>query len=122
MGVAVTYLGLMCVPWLAYYALHRALDRWSAGSPRRGRSGTELEPDLDDLLRSLRRLQEEYATVEVSDLPARAARLRALSTAYDEVLRTCCRRLGLPEPPVPPLRPVDRLQAEAALAGAGLDW
>ena len=70
----------------------------------------------------LRRLERDYRRIEASDLPAKAARLRSVSLAYDDTLRACCRALELPEPDKPPLGPVARLETEAVLAQHGLTW
>jgi hypothetical protein len=49
-------------------------------------------------------------------------RLAAASLAYDWVLLSACRTLEVPLPQMPPLRTVERLETEAALAARGLDW
>ncbi len=55
-------------------------------------------------------------------MPVRAARLRAVTLAYDDTLRACCAALELPQPDRPPLSPIVRLETEAALAQRGLTW
>ena len=119
-SVAVAYALLMCVPWLGYYGAEKFLDWVTTARPRRGVQ-RELR-SLDQLVADLRRIDAEYRRTEASDVPARGARLRALALAYDDVLRACCRLLGLPEPPTAPLRALDRLETEAALAQRGLSW
>jgi hypothetical protein len=97
------------------------LHWWSHGSTPRRRD-TAPGPDLRRLVDDLRRIEREYVRVERSDLPARAARLRALNLAYDDTLRACCQALRLPEPSERPLSGVARLSTEAELAQHGLEW
>ncbi len=94
---------------------------WSHGSAARRRV-TDPGPNLQRLVDDLRRIEREYVRVERSDLPARAARLRALNLAYDDTLRACCHALRLPEPSERPLSGVTRLWTEAELAQHGLEW
>jgi hypothetical protein len=94
---------------------------WSHGSAPRSRDA-DPGPSLQRLVDDLRRLEREYVRVERSDLPARAARLRALNLAYDDTLRACCHALGLAEPSERPLSGVARLRTEAELAQRGLEW
>jgi hypothetical protein len=79
-------------------------------------------PSLEVLVADLRRLELSYRDVESSNPPAKAARLRAISLAYDDVLCESCLALGLPPPPTRPLSGVDRLEAECELARHGLTW
>lgn len=88
----------------------------------RRRDAAPAEPSLERLVNDLRRLELEYRRVERSDLLARAARLRAVTIAYDDTLRACCRALQLPPPDQPPLSAVARLETEAALSQRGLSW
>lgn len=124
MGRLALYAGLCVLPSLAFYLGMRGLEAvcsWS-GPPRRG-TGVPQGPTLERLVSDLRRLERDYRRIEASDLPAKAARLRSVTLAYDDTLRACCRALGLPEPQeAPPLGPVARLQTEAALAQHGLTW
>lgn len=94
---------------------------WSHGSAERRRVA-DPGPSLRRLVDDLRRIEREYVRVERSDLPARAARLRALNLAYDDTLRACCHALGLPEPSERPLSGIARLCTEAELAQHGLEW
>ena len=104
----------------------------SDGSPgrprwwrRRGRRQEQAAADrsLELLVADLRRLEREFRRTEQdSDLSYRGARLQAISLAYDDTLLLCCRLLEVPEPERPPWSPVTRLQIEAELARAGLDW
>ncbi len=121
MSVAIAYAALLCVPWLGLYATEKLLDWYTTAPPLR-RRGRPDDRALAQLVDDLRRLDDEYRRVEASDLPARAARLRSLALAYDEVLRRCCRALDLPEPETVPLGALDRLQTEAALAQRGVLW
>lgn len=103
-------------------ALRAWLRRVTGRAARADRRAEPSGPRLERLVDDLRRLEAEYRRVEASDLPAKAARLHALSLAYDDTLRACCRALGLPEPQRPPLGAIARLQTEAVLAQHGLTW
>lgn len=100
--------------------------RWGPPSwwPWRRRSqASAADRSLELLVADLRRLEREFRTTEQdSDVAYRTARLQAISLAYDDTLRLCCRLLDVPEPERPPWNPVTRLQIEAELARAGLDW
>ncbi len=105
-------------------------DRWRAGwwrwpfrwGPRRQEQDA-AERSLELLVADLRRLAREFRRTEQdSELSYRTARLQAISLAYDDTLLLCCRLLDVPEPERPPWTPVTRLQIEAELARAGLDW
>jgi len=115
---------LSALPAVAFRALWAGLQRWTTGPSRRaGSQQAAAERSLELLVADLRRLEEEFRRTEAaSDLPYRGARLQALSLAYDDTLRLCCRLLDVPEPERPPWPPVTRLQIEAELARAGLDW
>ena len=102
-------------------------DRWRAGRSwwrrSRGREEATAERSLELLVADLRRLEREFRRTEQdTDVAYRTARLQAISLAYDDTLLLCCRLLDLPEPDRPPWSPVTRLQIEAELAMAGLDW
>ena len=102
-------------------------DRWRTSWSwlRRGRDRRESAADrsLELLVADLRRLEREFRRTEQdSDVAYRTARLQAISLAYDDTLLLCCRLLDVPEPERPPWKPVTRLQVEAELARAGLDW
>ena len=123
MGRLALYAGLCFVPSIVFYLGMRglqAVSSWS-GPPWR-REPSPQGPTLERLVSDLRRLEGDYRRIEASDLPAKAARLRSVTLAYDDTLTACCRALDLPEPDKPPLRPVERLQTEAALAQHGLTW
>ncbi len=103
-------------------------DRWRAGRswwPWRGRRQEQAAADrsLELLVADLRRLERQFRRTEQdTDVSYRTARLQAISLAYDDTLVLCCRLLDVPEPERPPWNPVTRLQIEAELARAGLDW
>ena len=106
-------------------------DGWRAGrwrwpfrwGPRRAPEQNAAERSLELLVADLRRLEREFRRTEQdSDVSYRTARLQAISLAYDDTLLLCCRLLDVPEPERPPWTPVTRLQIEAELARAGLDW
>ena len=113
---------LSAVPAAVFRMGWALLHRWSTGHGWR-RDDAAAERSLELLVADLRRLEDEFRRTEAaSDLPYRGARLQALSLAYDDTLRLCCRLLDVPEPERPPWPPVTRLQIEAELARAGLDW
>lgn len=124
MTVLVGYCVLVATPVFFIWLMVKAIG-WTANwsVPRRKTPPPPSSPsNLERLVDDLRRLEREYLRVERSDLPARAARLRALNLAYDDTLRACCHELGLPEPHERPLSGVVRLQTEAELAQHGLVW
>jgi hypothetical protein len=81
----------------------------------------DVEP-VERIAADLHRLALHFDTIERSHEMHRAARLRAVSLAYDYVLLSACRTLEVEAPVSTPLRPVERLQTEAALAQHGLVW
>ena len=98
--------------------LTRRVAAWRA---RRCPAATELPVVL--LTLDLRRLEEEIHLVEASDAPHRAARVRAVLAAYDQLLLQLCDRLGLETPDgLTPLPAGERLALEAELVAAGHDW
>ena len=117
------YLVLAATPALAFWAVAVAVERHGRRS-RWSRRATPMAVGrpLERLVADLRRLEEDYVRVQHSDEPHRAKRLRAIGLAYDDILRECCRAVGLPEPSTPPLSAVSRLQTEAALAQCGVRW
>jgi hypothetical protein len=98
--------------------LTRRVAAWRA---RRCPAATELPVVL--LTLELRRLEAEIHRVEASDAPHRAARVRAVVAAYDQLLLQLCDRLGLETPDgLTPLPAGERLALEAELVAAGHDW
>ena len=98
--------------------LTRRVAAWRA---RRCPAATELPVVL--LTLELRRLEAEIHRVEASDAPHRAARVRAVLAAYDQLLLQLCDRLGLETPDgLTPLPAGERLALEAELVAAGHDW
>ena len=123
MNALVMYGLVIVTPTAAFWLALRAVRWWSNWSGKRAKpQPPPAVPNLQRLVDDLRRIEREYLRVERSDLPARAARLRALNLAYDDTLRACCHELGLPEPVERPLSGVVRLQTEAELAQHGLVW
>jgi hypothetical protein len=79
-------------------------------------------PPVEQLAADLRRLGAYLAELEQSDNLHRAARLRAAALAYDDVLLRACRALEIEIRADTPMRPIERLETEAALAQEGLVW
>lgn len=122
MHVLVVYSGLAAVPALAMLGATRALERWCGRYPTRpSRRASAVGPSLERLVADLRRLEQDFRRIRASDEPGRVSRMRTVTLAYDDVLRACCRSVGLPEPS-DPLSSIDRLHTEAALAQQGLTW
>jgi len=122
--VLVMYGVLLLTPAAVFWLVVKGIGWWTnwAGPRRKPTTPSGGAPSLQRHVDGLRRLEREYLRVEHSDLPARAARLRALNLAYDDTLRACCHELGLPEPCERPLSGVVRLQTEAELSQHGLVW
>ena len=72
----------------------------------------------------LRRLEVEIRRVEEGDMPHRAARLRAVLAAYDQLLIQLCQQVEVPTDGLglPPLHSRERVTLEAELVAAGHDW
>jgi hypothetical protein len=115
--------GLVVLP-AAFGDRWRARSWWpSSWSRRRAQDASAADRSLELLVADLRRLEREFRRTEQDgELSYRTARLQAISLAYDDTLLLCCRLLDVPEPERPPWTPVTRLQIEAELARAGLDW
>lgn len=115
------YAALAVLPAGAFWGAASLLDRFtrwhrSPGPPVAAR----VAPDR--LVADLRRLSAEHRQVRGGDGPGRAARLRTLALAYDDVLCAGCEALGVALPGRAPLSASARLQAEAALCARGLVW
>ncbi|WP_133412022.1 hypothetical protein [Vallicoccus soli] len=115
-------------PWLAAAAAALALGAGLRRAPGVLRAAPRVpprDPPLERLARDLHRLLGELERIERSDLPAKAARLRATALAYDDVLLAAARALeavDLPPAVAPPLPAAQRIEVEAALARQGLRW
>jgi len=81
-------------------------------------------PALESLCAALHRLDTEIARLRISDkrTPALFYRLQSATLAYDWVLCDTCQAVGLRPPGPAPYSAVDRLEVEAGLAAAGVDW
>ncbi|MDQ1617543.1 MAG: hypothetical protein QOE19_112 [Actinomycetota bacterium] len=79
-------------------------------------------PAVEQLAADLRRLSEHLAEIEQSNQLHRAERLHAAVLAYDDVLLQACQTLEIEIRADLPLRPIERLETEAALAQEGLVW
>ena len=121
MPVLVVYAVLAVTPAAALLAAGHALARWCSWNGSRRPDGPPAGVSIERLVADLHRLEADYRRIAGSDLPARVARMRTVTLAYDERLRDCCCAVGLPEPGVP-LSSLDRLQTEAALAQVGVTW
>lgn len=124
MAVLATYLVAVAAPAVIFGGV-AVVMRWfttAPGTPVHDVPQPASGRDLKRLVADLGRLEREYVKIERSDPPAKAARLRAVSLAYDDTLRDCCRVLGLPPPAERPLSGLARLQTEAELAQRGLVW
>ena len=101
--------------------LRPVAERARVWRERRRPPAVELPPVLITL--ELRRLAAEIHRVEESDAPHRAARLRAVVAAYDQLLLQLCESLGVEtDVGLPPLPSGERLTLEAELVAAGHDW
>lgn len=117
-----TYVLFAVLPAAVFHGAWVALQRWSSGSSWRVQPSAPSERALEVLVSDLRRLEADFSRTLTAEVPYRAARLKAISLAYDDTLRICCRVLDVPEPGRPPWSPTTRLAIEAELARAGLDW
>lgn len=105
--------------WRTRRSWWRSPGRWRG----RGHEQAAADRSLELLVADLRRLERQFRLTEQdADVAYRTARLQAISLAYDDTLVLCCRLLDVPEPERPPWNPFTRLQIEAELARAGLDW
>lgn len=117
------FCALAVVPAAIFWGALKALQWWANWEgPHHDPVAAPQPQSMGRLVDDLHRLEREYLRIERSDLPARAARLRAVSLAYDDTLLACCHALGLPEPCERPLSSIVRLETEAELAQHGLVW
>ncbi len=116
------YAVLTIAPAGSFIACAKALEWWtrSNGTTRSGAGSSG--PEIERLVRDLRRLECDYCRIERSDLPRRAARLQSVSLAYDDTLCACCEALEIPWSGCPPFDGVRRLEMEACLAQRGFTW
>jgi hypothetical protein len=128
MLMLLVYVVLACVPVVLAWALFVALERtpsWHRRSVRDARlPGCPSRP-IERLGRDLHRLSMDFDRAEHANEPHKAARLRATSLAYDDLLLAAAGALDVPVPLRAGhelLHPIDRLTVEAELARAGLSW
>jgi hypothetical protein len=114
------------LPGLATWAVSGRPPEWIADALQRRNdrlhpATTEMPSVLLQL--ELSRLALSVQQVENSDPYGRALRLRAIRSAYDDVLVRCCHSMGIEAPEGPrPLSDQQRFDAEQALIGAGVEW
>jgi hypothetical protein len=121
------YVVLACVPvvlaWLLFVVLERSpTRRW-----RRRDEALLVCPTrpIERLGRDLHRLALDFDRAEHANEPHKAARLRATSLAYDDLLLAAATALDVPVPERAGhelMDPIDRLTVEAELARAGFSW
>lgn len=90
--------------------------------PWRRRTPQPTVAPLERLSADLHRLTGQLELLERTNPPAKCARMKATTLAYDGVLLDACRALEVDTVAQPPLKAVDRLVAEAELAQRGLRW
>lgn len=139
LALLTTYVALCLLPFIAdliaagVRALARPLVRRVRLVRARRRAQRHVVPGpcptcggplpIERISADLRRLATEIEYLHGAPVPARYSRLLAASIAYDDVLLAACRALDVPVAAQRgPLPPVERLEAEAHLAGAGLRW
>lgn len=120
----VIYAAICVGPAAVFLALEHAYGFWVGLANRRRASAppAPTHPPVERLAVDLHWLADEMTRLRVSDVPAKVHRLTAVSLAYDDTLRMCCDALEVPVPEHRELRGAERLQLEAELAQAGLDW
>jgi hypothetical protein len=120
---AITFAVLCAVPAAVFQRYGRVFTRWTGTSRNRERSAAARREAgrREQYGKDLRRLAADHARVLAADVPAKAARLRALELAYDDTLVHACRALELEAPPTP-FDAITRVQVEADLVTHGLTW
>jgi len=116
--------------WLSDGPLPRATRSALSRLRRRGQKSAqaptpEQSREVDVVLYTLElgRLATEIEKVRQSDRPGKMVHMTATVAAYDTVLLTCCRTVGLTVPDRrPPLAADERLEAELALLARGVEW
>jgi hypothetical protein len=83
-----------------------------------------VRPPLETLCAALHRLDSEIALLRISDkrTPALFHRLQSATLAYDSMLCDMCQAVGVCPPGPAPYTAIARLEVEAGLAAAGVDW
>jgi hypothetical protein len=127
---AFAYALLLLTPLAAFSILWHVLDSLAKTRRRRADAAASAPPlgmlhgarPVEQLRDDLHRLAAEIERIERSNQPAKAARLRATTLAYDDVLIAACRAMQVPSAERSPLDPLSRLEAEAELSLAGLSW
>lgn len=117
--------GLPVLVLMALVRLPLVHDGWDrlAGRLRPGQRRVQADGQaIERLAADLRRLGAHLSAIESSGELHRAARLRAAALAYDDVLVSACRALRIDVAATTPLRPLERLETEAALAREGMIW
>jgi hypothetical protein len=111
-------LAVMCFVHLA-----AIMERLAALSRRlRGRASSASHPPVEQIAADLHRLSAHLEAVERSRELHRIDRLKAAALAYDALLLQACETLEVEIYASTPLRPLERLETEAALAQQGLVW
>jgi hypothetical protein len=120
---AITFAVLCAVPAAVLQKYGRVFTRWTPRGRGRERSAARHreQAERDRYGKDLRRLAADHARIMTADVPAKAARLRALELAYDDTLVHACRAMELDVPPRP-FDAVTRVQVEADLVTHGLTW
>lgn len=127
------YLGVLVLAAVAGHTLSRATEWIHTGEPPAPigralklfrRPAPEPEPIPGVLWElELARVARQLEQVRKSETQGLALRITACTIAYDEALIACCRSYGLEAPSGPrPLTAGQRLQAESALLGHGVQW
>ena len=116
------YAVLTIAPAGSFIAFAKALEWWTRRSATTRSGAGSSGPEIERLVRDLRRLECDYCRIERSDLPRRAARLQSESLGYDGTLCACCSALEIPWSGRRPFDEVHRLDMEASLAKRGVTW
>jgi hypothetical protein len=130
MATALKYFSLALLPTAIFAVAAQLLDpRTPLRQLRLRRPTRDIEPGLyppepiERLSDDLRRVAADLERIERTNPPAKVARLRAASMAYDDLLLAACRALEVPtQNGRPPLDAIERLETEAELARQGFTW